>query len=94
MRSGRPMMRDVLYRGPRLSWTQVVELDGRLHHDSATARDRDMERDLDAAIEAEHTVRIGYGQVFDRACTTAAKIDRLLHRRGWDGAAVRCPRCS
>jgi hypothetical protein len=71
VRSGRPMMRDVLYRGPRRAWTQVVELDGRLHHDSAAARDRDMERDLDAAIEAEHTVRIGYGQVFDQVETAS-----------------------
>ena len=67
--------------------------DGRLNHDGASARDRDMERDLDAAIESEHTVRIGYGQVFDRACTTAAKIGRLLDLRGWDGAVSRCSRC-
>lgn len=72
----------------------MVELDGRLYHDTAAARDRDLERDLDAAIEAEHTVRIGYGQVFDRACGTAAKIARLLQRRGWEGTAVGCPRCA
>jgi len=93
LRSGRPMLRDVVYRGPRRSWTQVVELDGRLDHDSATARDRDMDRDLDAAIDDEHTVRIGYGQVFDRPCVTAGKLDRLLHRRGWTGQLVHCPNC-
>ena len=93
IRSGRPMMRDVVYRGPRRSWTQIVELDGRLDHDNAAARDRDMERDLDAAIEREHSVRIGYGQVFDRACSTAGKIERLLHGRGWTGHTIPCPNC-
>jgi len=93
VRSGRPMMRDVVYRGPRGSWIQIVELDGRLGHDRAAARDRDLERDLDAAIESEHTVRIGYGQVFDRPCITAGKLDQLLHRRGWTGHLLRCPNC-
>ncbi|WP_223163558.1 type IV toxin-antitoxin system AbiEi family antitoxin domain-containing protein [Nocardioides humilatus] len=93
IRSDRPMLRDVVYRGLRGAWTQVVELDGRLHHDSATARDRDMERDLDAALEREHSVRIGYGQTFERACVTAAKLDRLLVTRGWAGRAKRCPKC-
>lgn len=93
VRGGRPMMRDVVYRGPRGSWTQVVELDGRLFHDTPTARDRDMERDLDAAIEREHTVRLGYTQVFDRPCGTAKKMGRLLVTRGWAGSLVRCPDC-
>jgi hypothetical protein len=87
------MLRDVVYRGGRGTWTQVVELDGRVDHDSATARDRDMERDLDAAIEREHTVRLGYGQVFARPCPTAAKLGRLLNLRGWTGRAVTCPAC-
>ncbi|MEZ0579569.1 hypothetical protein [Nocardioides sp. MH1] len=93
VRSDRRMFRDVVYRDPRRSWVQVVELDGRLDHDSATARDRDMERDLDAAIEREHTVRLGYGQVLGRPCRTAAKIGRLLNLRGWNGTVQRCPDC-
>ena len=85
IRSGRPMMRDVVYRGPRRSWTQVVELDGRLDHDNAAARDRDLERDLDAAIEREHSVRIGYGQVFDRAVQHRgqARAPAAQARLGW-----------
>jgi len=91
--AGRRMMRDVVYRGRRPAWTQIVELDGRLNHDSATARDADLERDLDAALEREHTTRLGYGQVIERPCRTALKIARLLHLRGWRGRFVRCPSC-
>jgi hypothetical protein len=64
--------RDVAY-GSRL-----VELDGRLFHDTAEQRDRDFERDLDAAVEGQHTVRLSWGQVFDRPCATAARLGRLL----------------
>lgn len=73
-RAGRPMLRDVLY--PRHGL--VVELDGRLFHSTAHARDRDMERDLDAALDGLRTVRLGYGQVLPRACATAVKIAALL----------------
>lgn len=91
---GRRMMRDVLYSASRPHWAQIVELDGRLSHDSATARDRDMERDLDAAIDGAETIRLGYGQVYDRPCRTAAKVARLLRRRGWQGRARPCPDCT
>jgi len=91
---GRRMFRDVVYRGTKPEWKQYVELDGRLFHDSTRARDRDMERDLDAALERTDTVRLGYGQVFDRACRTAAKIGRLLQMRGWGGEAIPCPNCA
>jgi hypothetical protein len=91
--SGRPMLRDVVYRSLRPAWTQIVELDGRLFHDSTSARDRDLERDLDAAIEREHTIRVGYGQVFERACWTAFKLARLLTIRGWRGEFRCCPAC-
>ncbi|WP_142386802.1 hypothetical protein [Mycobacterium hubeiense] len=60
----------------------MVELDGRIYHDTASARDADFERDLDAAIEGRSTVRLSYGQVFGRACQTAAKIARLMQRHG------------
>lgn len=90
---GRRMFRDVVYVGSRPSWRQIVELDGRLHHDSAQARDRDLERDLDAAIDGADTVRLGYGQVLGRACSTASKIGLLLQRRGWRGAPTPCADC-
>jgi hypothetical protein len=93
-RAGRRMFRDVVYGGKRpRRWRLIVELDGRLFHSSARARDRDLERDLDAALDGEETVRLGYGQVFERACGTAAKLACLMQRLGWDGELERCPKC-
>jgi hypothetical protein len=89
--SGRPMFRDVLHAEHGL----VVELDGRLFHGSSEAWDRDLERDLDAAVaRTEETVRLGYGQVFERPCSTAVKVARVLQRRGWTGEPRKCATCS
>jgi hypothetical protein len=72
----------------------IVELDGRLFHDTAEQRDRDFERDLDAAVDGRTTVRLGYGQVVGRPCSTARKVAALLAVRGWPGSPVRCgPAC-
>jgi hypothetical protein len=90
---GRRMFRDVLHGGKRPRWRLIVELDGRLFHSSARARDQDLERDLDAAVERDETVRLGYGQVFDRACLTAARLARIMQRLGWQGELRRCPSC-
>lgn len=87
----RPQFRDVLHE----EYGLVIELDGRLFHTAVGDRDRDLERDLDAAVDrTEETLRLGYGQVFERACSTAVKIGRVLQRRGWAGAPTRCPSCS
>ncbi|MDQ6523066.1 hypothetical protein RB608_05615 [Nocardioides sp. LHD-245] len=90
----RALLRDIVYRDRRRTWTQIVELDGRLGHDGTGGRDKDLERDLDAALDREHTVRLGYGQVFERGCATAVKVARLLQVRGWPGAGHPCPRCA
>ncbi len=90
--AGRSTYRDVVYAGP--SWRQYVELDGRMFHDSGSARDRDLERDLDAALDRVGTVRLGYGQVLGRPCSTAAKVGLLLQQRGWEGRPTRCPACA
>jgi hypothetical protein len=72
----------------------VVELDGRLFHETAEQRDDDLDRDLIAAVEADlRTVRLGWRQVFRHGCRTAALLGRLMQRLGWSGAPRRCPRC-
>jgi hypothetical protein len=84
-----PLYRDVVYRRYGL----VVELDGRLFHSRPGARDRDLERDLDAAVDRLGTVRLGWGQAVGRPCSTARKLGRLLQRLGWDGQVGDCPEC-
>ncbi|MXP23010.1 hypothetical protein GIY30_16860 [Gordonia sp. HNM0687] len=87
---GRHGFRDVDYADLRV----IVELDGRMGHDGSTSRDLDMERDLDAALDIEKvTLRIGWGQVFDRPCVTASKVAHVLRRRGWAGSVRFCPEC-
>lgn len=83
------LYRDVVYR----AFGVIVELDGRLFHSRVADRDRDLERDLDAAITRQVTARLGWGQVFDRPCQTASKIGLLLRNGGWTGEVQRCPRC-
>lgn len=85
-----PIFRDVAY--PQLA--TYVELDGRTFHDNARSRDADLERDLDAAVGGGIDVRLGWGQVFRRACSTAHKLGLLLNRRGWDGSTIACPDCA
>ena len=84
-----PIYRDVEYAEIGL----VVELDGRLFHDSATARDLDLDRDLDTAVTGRLTVRLGWGQVFDRPCRTAAALGAIARGRGWTGDLSSCPSC-
>lgn len=87
---GRNGLRDATYPEFRL----VVELDGDSFHGDAASRDRDRERDLDAALASGLlTVRLGCGQVFDSPCTTAGKMAQLLMRRGWIGCVRACPSC-
>jgi hypothetical protein len=85
----RDIFRDVDYEAYGL----IVELDGRAFHESVADRDRDLDRDLDAAVERLETVRIGYGQVFARASATADRVGRILRRRGWPGSPTRCRLC-
>jgi hypothetical protein len=84
------VLRDVTYARFGLD----VELDGRVFHDSAGQRDRDLDRDLDAAVLGAGTVRLGWGQVFDRPCLTTTRLVRLLERGGWRDEPRRCsPGC-
>jgi hypothetical protein len=84
-----PVYRDVVYRQQAF----VVELDGRIFHSQPRARDRDLERDLDAAVDRLRTVRIGWGQAAGRPCSTASKIGRILEQLGWSGQVSACADC-
>jgi hypothetical protein len=86
---GSTVFRDVEYS----SLGVIFELDGRLFHTSTEARDRDMDRDLDAAVDGTETIRLSYGQVFDRPCATAHKVAAVLRRRGWQGWIRPCEEC-
>jgi hypothetical protein len=81
----------VVYRDVEYIGVLVVELDGRLVHNTAARRDADFERDLDSALDGRATVRLSWGQVIDRPCTTASKISQLLQRHGWSGRPIRAP---
>jgi len=72
----------------------VVELDGRLFHTSAEDRDRDLERDLEVAVERDATtLRLGFGQVYLRGCETASKVGTVMTRLGWAGSFSPCGLC-
>ena len=66
------------YRDVEYDTGLIVELDGRLFHDNTEQRDRDLDRDLVAATTGQQTVRLGWGQVFDRPCVTAERLGRVL----------------
>ena len=88
-RSGSTQIARYLEEDERL----VAELDGRLFHDNAQQRDRDLDRDLDDAADGHVVVRLGWGQVTRRACRTARRLATLLATRGWTGAMSACPDC-
>lgn len=72
----------------------VVELDGRLNHDSFAAESRDADRDLDDQVSGRAVARLRWRQVFGTPCQTAGRIASLLRRRGWQGTATPCsPSC-
>ncbi|QIX27983.1 hypothetical protein ncot_16325 [Nocardioides sp. JQ2195] len=83
------LYRDVLYE----DFDQVVELDGRVFHSGAQNRDRDLRRDLDAAVDGLNGVRLGWGQVFGDPCATARKVALILQRQGWSGEPTPCTSC-
>lgn len=84
-----------VYQDVRYAVGVVVELDGRLFHDTTAQRDKDFDRDLEAAADGLVTRRVSWGQVFDRPCWTASRIEVLLRRAGWTGRARPCaPACS
>lgn len=80
----------IVYRDVEYAAGLVVELDGRIVHNTVPQRDADFERDLDTALDGRTTARLSWGQVFGRPCSTASKIALLLRHRGWTGAPRPC----
>lgn len=79
--------RDVEYEAYGL----VVELDGRLNHESWRAQGRDADRDLDdLALGGRLTARVRWAQVFETQCRTAARVSQLLRQGGWKKAPKSC----
>lgn len=93
-RPDRVAERRVYRDAPYPAYDLTVELDGRLDHSELVNRDRDLGRDLDTAVAGSRTVRLGWGQVYDRPCRTAAAVGRLLQLGGWSGSPRPCsPTC-
>lgn len=87
LRGARRQVRERL--GPGLVYRDVVydaglvlELDGGLFHASVRQRDDDLDRDLVTAARLVPTVRLSYGQVFERPCVTALHVSRVLAAMG------------
>jgi hypothetical protein len=80
------MWQDVVYE----PWNVHVGLDGRIDHTLLVDRDRDLERDLLVAGRGGRSVRVGYGQVFTRACATARGVGAVLQVAGWEGPVRSC----
>jgi hypothetical protein len=77
--------RDVEYLGLRT----VIELDGRLGHEATEDRWDDMDRDIDAVLSGDITVRLGWRHVL-AACQAAQAVARILWARGWTGTLTPC----
>lgn len=89
VRRGR-VVRDVDY----VPYQLLVELDGRLGHDSYEGRFRDGARDNAALMRGKATLRFGWVDVGpEQACRTATQVATVLSRLGWSGRPIRCPRC-
>lgn len=72
----------------------VIELDGQAYH-SGRQRQRDLARDLEVSLDNRTTLRLGWGQVVDDGCATAAKVCAMLAARGWRGRPRPCsPGCA
>lgn len=82
---GRRAIRDVAYQDFGL----YVELDGRLGHEAAADRWKDLERDLAAASSGRLTLRPGWRQVLD-PCRLAGILAGVLRSRGWVGTPMAC----
>ena len=70
-----------------------IELDGRLGHDAAREKWRDMRRDNRSEIARLRHLRYGWADMVDRPCEVAAQQAEVLIQQGWPGRLKRCPAC-
>lgn len=79
--------RDIHYR----EYRTVVELDGRTAH-PGHERARDRRRDNSETLAGNHSLRYGYGDVWERQCMLAVEVGSVIGREGWPGSPYPCPR--
>lgn len=85
--SGGNQYRDVDYEAYGL----VVELDGRIGHDSWDDQGKDADRDLDdLALANRMTARLRWRQIYGTPCRTATRIARILAKAGWKKRPTPC----
>lgn len=90
MRNGKHEYQDVSYDAYRT----VVELDGRAAHPEED-RWRDHWRDNVNLAHGVATLRLGWLDVTERPCASAALVGAALRHRGWGGALGPCgPGCA
>ena len=70
-----------------------VEFDGRLGHDEARDRWRDMDRDNASELARLRHLRYGWADVFGRPCAVAIQQAVVLRQQGWAGRFRRCREC-
>ena len=70
----------------------VVEVDGRLGHETWEDRVRDRRRDRAAAGEGRFPTRVFWVDVAVSPCRTAAELGAVLGARGWAGHPRPCRR--
>jgi hypothetical protein len=70
-----------------------IEVDGRLGHDRARERWRDMRRDNRSEVLRLRELRYGWADVVDKPCEVAIEQARVLRQQGWTGPFMRCAHC-
>jgi hypothetical protein len=75
-------------------WRLIVEVDGRLGHESWSDRVRDGRRDRRVLGTDKAVTRVFFADVAVTPCRTAAEVASILRTRGWRGAPRRCRRVS
>ncbi|MFT4263887.1 MAG: type IV toxin-antitoxin system AbiEi family antitoxin domain-containing protein [Nocardioides sp.] len=89
-RAGGRERRDLAYEELGL----VVELDGRLNHESWKAGQRDAARDLADLASGRSVLRLRWRQVMEEPCETAYALASALWARGWRTPPTGCgPDC-